>query len=357
MELTAMEELGVIMDRKMVRSRTGFTLVELLVVIAIIGVLVALLLPAVQAAREAARRSQCVNNMRQIALAVAEFEDANKEFPAGRSGCDGVGASTHDNVDCTSRRSSLGHEMAGSGASALVMILPFLEQQALFNQFQVDKYPLWSPTAGATDWLVPSAAIREAIVKRPEMYACPSDSQMLLLADYKHAVPARYEVATGSYAMVAGSMNTSNRPVTDFDDPARYSLKYNNDGVFFYSRRFKLEEISDGLSNTLFVGETVDGHSPLSSNIWTNGNRWNSTMRGTATPINFPPGENGGGGTLVDATGINLTNGGFASRHAGGAVFAFGDVHVVFLSENIDVTAYGRLSSRASGEPVDGTQL
>jgi prepilin-type N-terminal cleavage/methylation domain-containing protein/prepilin-type processing-associated H-X9-DG protein len=333
--------------------RRGFTLVELLVVIAIIGVLVALLLPAVQAAREAARRSQCVNNMRQVALGLAEYEDAKKELPAARQGCDGVNASTHPNVDCTSRRSSLGHEMAFSGASALVMILPFLEQQALFNQFQVDEYPMWSPTSGATDWLVASAAMREAIVKRPEMYACPSDSEMPLLADYKHAVPARYEVATGSYAMISGSMNSGSTPVTTFDDPGQYSLKYNNDGVFFYSRRIKLEEINDGLSNTLFVGETIEGHTPLSSNIWTNGNRWNSTMRTTATPINSPSGIGTGGGTLRDASGVNETNGGFASRHPSGANFAFGDVHVVFLSENIDVDAYRRLSSRASGEPPD----
>jgi prepilin-type N-terminal cleavage/methylation domain-containing protein len=352
-----MEEHDVLTDHATERSRPGFTLVELLVVIAIIGVLVALLLPAVQAAREAARRSQCVNNMRQIGLALAEFEDPNKEFPAARLGCDAVNASTHDNVDCTSRKSSLGHEMAFSGASALVLILPFLEQQALFNQLEVDKYPLWSPTPNAADWLPLSASMREAIVKRPEMYACPSDSDMLALAEYKHAVPDRYNVATGSYAMVAGSMNTGATPVTNFDDPARYSLKYNNDGVFFYNRRIKIEEIGDGLSNTLFIGETIEGHTPLSSNIWTNGNRWNSAMRGTATPINFPPGEDGGGGILVDASGVNRTNGGFASRHAGGAVFAFGDVHVVFLTENIDVTAYGRLSSRASGETTDATQL
>ena len=335
------------------RSRPGFTLVELLVVIAIIGVLVALLLPAVQAAREAARRSQCVNNMRQVALGLAEYEDAKKELPAARQGCDGVNASTHPNVDCTSRKSSLGHEMAFSGASALVMILPFLEQQALYNQFQVDKYPMWSPTTGATDWLVASAAMREAIVNRPAMFACPSDSEMPALADYKHAVPTRYEVATGSYAMVSGSMNSGSTPITNFDDPSIYSYKYNSDGVFFYSRRMKLEEISDGLSNTLFAGETIEGHTPLSSNIWTNGNRWNSTMRTTATPINSPSGINTGGGTLQDASGVNITNGGFASRHPSGANFAFGDVHVVFLSENIDGDAYRRLSSRAGGEPPD----
>src|SRR5215510_8400497 len=100
------------------RHRSGFTLIELLVVIAIIGVLVALLLPAVQAAREAARRAQCTNNLKQIALAVATYEDSLKIYPTGRMGCD----CWTDDV-CGTRPSS-----TRPGTSAFVLILPQVEQ-------------------------------------------------------------------------------------------------------------------------------------------------------------------------------------------------------------------------------------
>jgi prepilin-type N-terminal cleavage/methylation domain-containing protein len=121
----------------MTPQRRAFTLVELLVVIAIIGILVALLLPAVQAAREAARRSQCVNNMKQISLAILGYEHSYKKFPAARKGCDGINP-PYPGIDCPSKISSAGYELAYHGASALVYILPYIEQQSLFDQFRVD---------------------------------------------------------------------------------------------------------------------------------------------------------------------------------------------------------------------------
>ena len=107
-------------------SLRGFTLVELLVVIAIIGVLVALLLPAIQAAREAARRAQCVNNEKQIGLALLNYESVVGAFPAGRHGCDG---STENIKGC-----ELEATIKRSAMSAFVKILPYLEQQALFDR-------------------------------------------------------------------------------------------------------------------------------------------------------------------------------------------------------------------------------
>jgi prepilin-type N-terminal cleavage/methylation domain-containing protein/prepilin-type processing-associated H-X9-DG protein len=326
------------------RTRPGFTLVELLVVIAIIGVLVALLLPAVQAAREAARRSQCVNNMRQVALGLAGYEDVNHAFPAGRLGCDTISATpVGQNSTCVSRISSKGKEMAMAGASPLVQILPFIEQQALFKLFHIEEYPIWSPAASAADWIT-EPDIRQGLLQRPATYLCPSDAEMPEFAEYKHEVPARYEVTTGSLAMMAGTCGAS--PCTGLLGET-LETKYSNDGVFMYGREMSIREIEDGMSNTLFVGETVMGNSPVQPNIWTNGNRATSCLRNTSAPVNWPIGLDAGRGLLVPGS-----NGGFASRHPGGANFAFGDVHVIYVQEDIDATVYKQLSTRANGDVV-----
>jgi prepilin-type processing-associated H-X9-DG protein len=152
-----------------------------------------------------------------------------------------------------------------------------------------------------------------------------------------------YDVASGSYALALGTR----RPDGPFPE-----IKFCGDGVFFYCRTFRISEISDGLSNTLFLGETRDAHlvgaDRLSnnSNIWTNGNRMQSSMRTTRTPINTPPGLDGGAGVARQADG-HYSNGGFASHHPGGANFAFGDGHVVFIDDSIDLTTYMTLSTRA----------
>ena len=140
-------------------------------------------------------------------------------------------------------------------------------------------------------------------------------------AIWKHdlIVPARNDVATGSYANVAGSLG-----------PLSGSLKYANDGVFFYNRRFKVSEITDGLSHTLFTGETIEGDLAIGSNIWSNGNRGNSTMRMTHAPMNTPPGDTQLLRRTGRLSGINIANGAFQSRHPGGANFAYGDGHITF---------------------------
>ena len=123
------------------RRNTAFTLVELLVVIAIIGILVALLLPAVQMAREAARRTECSNNLRQIGLALVQYEAANECYPPGRMGCDGM------NFDvCAGDK---GFERPGT--SGFVMLLPMLEQQNLYDELGGFQKGAVFPASGPAD--------------------------------------------------------------------------------------------------------------------------------------------------------------------------------------------------------------
>ncbi len=306
-------------------GRRGFTLVELLVVIAIIGVLVALLLPAVQAAREAARRIECAKNQRMIALALASYENGFGCFPPSRIGCDGSSLCIHT------------YERAGT--SGLVMILPQLEQQAAYDMFDFSIGP-WFPQVFGNDWLPTNA---KAIAERPAVYVCPSDESPSFSQKVQATGGIDYStvpIATGSYALVAGSLGAP--------DFYSHDIKYNNNGVFFYLYPMKVEEITDGLSQTMFVGEVIESHTDNSSNRWSLGNRELDCHRSTANPLNTPPGQ----GDTFTKNG-QVVNGAFASRHPGGANFAFGDGHVVFLSDNIDFDLYRWLSTRAGGETIE----
>jgi prepilin-type N-terminal cleavage/methylation domain-containing protein/prepilin-type processing-associated H-X9-DG protein len=322
------------------RKRCGFTLVELLVVIAIIGILVALLLPAIQAAREAARRSQCVNNQKQLSLALLEYHDTKKKFPAGRKGCDGQLFFNECQV-ANAGTDKNGENLGQSGASAFTLILPYLEEPGLYDLFQVDELAFW----GVGMLWHADANVQKALATRVDGFICPSDNELAPTAEYKHEVPVRTLVLPGSYALSMGTLGPPNTA----------DLKYNNTGVFFYVRQFKISQITDGTSKTLFVGETINGHQAPSSNISSNGSRAN-LLRTTASPLNTPAGVNSGAG-LMDNTGVNgcsvCVNAAFGSRHPGGAVFAYGDGHVAYLSDSIDFNAYQWLSTRAGGETVN----
>ena len=326
------------------RRPGGFTLVELLVVIAIIGVLVGLLLPAVQSAREAARRMQCTNNQKQIALAMLMHADANGALPSGRLGCDNSSKPKDFNMrNCEaagdSQPNSLGFDMTWHGASAFVQILPYIEQEALYDLFRVDEVALWQPT----DWTSAYPGIRQALLQRPPSFVCPSDDLNLTGQDYSGPGDG---AATGSYAVCGGSCGPGFRcdSLIDPAPQARLFFKYSNDGLFMYGRKIELREITDGTSITFMLGETIEGDLRASVNMWSNGGR-GQTMRATATPLNFPSGLDAGNGLL--SPGINA---GYASRHPGGALFSFADGHVVFVQESIDHLTYKQLATRANGD-------
>jgi len=298
------------------RNAMAFTLVELLVVIAIIGILIALLLPAVQAAREAARRGQCTNHLKQLALGLANYEGSFKVFPPGRLGCDGSGACTQD------------YERVGT--SGLVMLLPYVEQQALYDRFDFTNGP-WSSVN--TTWLTTNA---EAIAKIVPTYVCPSDTSK----PYTDSPPSSStRGGTGNYAFVTGSYG----PSSGISD----SVKFQNNGLFYYLAAHRIADVTDGLSMTMFVGEVIETHTSNSSNIWSYAGRHADCQRSTDNPLNTPPEE----GVVLTLYGLAV-NGAFASRHPGGANFAFGDGHVSFLSETIDLATYRALSTRAGGETL-----
>ncbi len=309
--------------------RFGFTLVELLVVIAIIGILIALLLPAVQAAREAARRAQCSNNLKQVSLALLNYESNHGVFPPGRMGCD-------NNPRCPAVAQRV-------GTSAFVCILPFMEQQAVYDMFDFTDGP-WGYTS---TWFVGSNG--EAIGQRIAEYICPSDTSEEYAAVVQ--VGAAYNIgsrkaAVGNYALSAGTAG----PGLAIDGKS-LDYKYDNDGVFYYSDSHKIRDISDGTSSTLFVGEVVDAHTQENSNIWSRSLRLMDTSRTTYNPLNTWP------GMPMAATTYGIPyNGAFTSRHPGGAQFGFGDGHVSFLSENINHYTYRALSTRAGGEIIDGAE-
>ena len=304
----------------------GFTLVELLVVIAIIGILVALLLPAIQAAREAARRTQCVNNLKQMGIAILNYEDTKKELPPGRLGCDGY---RNDGCEIVNTQPWMHNAISG-----FIFILPFLEEQALFDQFGVTtpegitKYE----TTRNTDPLY-----QAAMATRPQVYVCPSSFTEPILEDDTSAVPP----ATGTYAFVTGMNGPS------FGNNA-YNVKLFNTGAFVYLHKKELRQITDGLSKTAFVGEILIGHTPPSRNLWIQAHRHIDSLRTTEASLNSIP------GLQIQPfwmDGSIPVNGAFGSDHPGGGNFLFGDGRVEFISDSIDELAYHSLSTIA-GDPL-----
>jgi prepilin-type N-terminal cleavage/methylation domain-containing protein/prepilin-type processing-associated H-X9-DG protein len=311
----------------------GFTLVELLVVIAIIGILVGLLLPAIQAAREAARRASCQNNMRNVVDAALNYEVTHKNLPPARYGCDGSA-----DQNCSPYEFS-------RGASGFLRMLPFMEEQPLFDRIDWTAGP-WrardpdnacerDPAANThgTNQLVVSTAL--AIMN------CPTD-QKTQFAEWNTK-----SEATGSYAFCGGTLGPS--CATSFK--AKYRKNKGPDGAFMYLQfrerhGLPLKALTDGTSKTMFFGETVDGHLKETRNRWTATGRYVDGIRTTENPMNTKVGF---GGSEYGGDGYQTT-GCFASRHPGGAQFAFGDGRVEFVNEDVALNLYRALSTRDNGD-------
>ena len=336
----------------------AFTLVELLVVIAIIGILIALLLPAVQAARAAGRRVICTNNLKQIALALHNFESTYGKFPAGRIGCaeqDEYGICK--DVPCTGR----------SRGSGFLLILPQLEEPGLYDMLDLANRGISLP-AGCGPGSAISPAQQEVFTTRLEAFICPDDTALPLFRQHwprnvwSLDTRARTQYAPGSYVLNQGTLGP-NPPGNDWN-----RMKYDNDGVFYHKKQHRVRDITDGLSHTLFVGETINGHKDATIGRWATAARFEDALRSAENPPNTPPEGTLWGRFYRDPYGTkspkqtdNLpapfsvgpggrANGAFISYHVGGCIFAYGDGHTIFVSENIDLWTYWKLATRAGGE-------
>jgi prepilin-type N-terminal cleavage/methylation domain-containing protein len=359
------------------KKRRAFTLVELLVVIAIIGILVGLLLPAVQSAREAARRMSCSNNLKQIGLALHTYHDTYKALPS--SGFQHVGTPQEPR---TWEGSSKG--------SQLVKILPFIEQSALWQSipFGGAPAPLLEPgrPASAAEWQayvqlngIGSFAFNGMTVQRTyhvvvPTYLCPSDGFMKSWqwsdgTNAGHRALSNYGFSIGAQAMPSNGGSCNLFPGNIFGDgPAGHG---NSPGSRDVSGMFgrgewspTFSEVRDGLSNTIAVGEVLPNKSDHHWNGWMH---FNSLWTATTAPINYPVvgiGE-AGWNQATNPKGLDNNNGlgcngwrnwqtsqGFKSGHTAGAQFVLGDGSVHFLSEGIDYRVYNALGGRGEGIPA-----
>jgi prepilin-type N-terminal cleavage/methylation domain-containing protein/prepilin-type processing-associated H-X9-DG protein len=330
----------------MARGRTGFTLVELLVVVAIIGVLIALLLPAVQAARESARRTQCQNNLRQVGLAAQNHYSARKRFPPG---ADSKSYPVSPNFPYTFYRwSSLAH------------LAPFLEETTAYNALDMT-VPLYLPTGYA---IAPQNVVGVALVLA--VFLCPSDQGVA--------------VATGfgptNYAACAGTGLGGGTP-------------FNTDGTFFVNSQTRFKDISDGTSKTAAFSESLlgTGAETFSGQIqdtqtqysyllgapvnptgcaasttfnesnrrnfaWVSGEYRCALYNHYLTP-NSPTADCFG--TLLLTTDITQQYAAFGwhdarSRHPGGVNVCMADGSLQFIADDISLLTWQALSTRAGGE-------
>ena len=306
--------------------RTAFTLVELLVVIAIIGILIALLLPAVQAAREAARRAQCSNNLKQITLAMHNYHAATKVLPPG---------------------SIISNNLAWN-----VMILPYIEQQPLYDLFDFRE----GPFNGGSNREGPNKSIHA--LNRVEAFLCPSATRLYATHPSSTLLNPERKTYASHYFGVAGPKGPN--PFGGTYLVERESNGYGGfalDGVLFKNSAIRIGDVIDGTSNTLAVGEIAwprggtygsqDGGTDGGGDgaNWVRGIAFGTTdaqISGSSSCKNVVDGIN------VLPTLFNDIS--FSSKHPGGAQFGMCDGSVRFVSENVDLLVYKSTASRDGGE-------
>jgi prepilin-type N-terminal cleavage/methylation domain-containing protein len=345
---------------------SGFTLIELLVVIAIIAVLISLLLPAVQSAREAARRAQCANNLKQIGIALHAHHDANGILP--------IGVQEYQGWDTSCRYFPRYHSM-------FTALLPYAEQATVFDAVN---FAFGSGAPFPQNGIVPGQIQATALQARIATFFCPSEPSEMTSRNADQ-LGTSVPVSQGSYAAVIGYWDTIR-----WWKGCPYGF-FPPDGVFGRNYATRLSEIVDGTSNTIVVGEAsrFRNEVDLWYNTWSLAARTPSSIPGvsrlaafatTAPRLNanlqipdptpsysYTYGYTDGLDSWIydPDPKVNARNAGqfgFRSQHPGGAHFLFGDGGVRFLKETIDMGSrdfadrnpgvYRKLSTKAGGEVI-----
>jgi len=279
-------------------GRSGFTLVELLVVIAIIGILVALLLPAIQAAREAARRSECSNKIKQIAVALHNYHDTHGGLPMGAANLT-------------------------EGLSWHVAVLPFMEQDSVYQEFN----------SGVRHDQAPNAAMRTLEMKA---FLCPSGTEVR--ADDNASYFTMHYYGSMGPTGINPDTGTAYR-----ENTAGTHGGWGQQGIFTWNASRKFRDVLDGTSNTIGIGEiswTDRNGNATRYRVWTRGGQSGSLMapcKNFHHPIN------------ADYTAL-FNDMSMGSNHPGGAQFGLVDGSVRFVSDAIDFNAYLAAASMDGGE-------
>ncbi len=312
------------------RPASGFTLVELLVVIAIIGILIGMLLPAVQSVREAARRIQCANNIKQQSLAMLNYESAHMHFPSGFT--------------------------MPNQAMWSAYILPFIEQGNLFNSINFDSN-FSADTVG-------NEQNRAALSVVLKIFQCPSATGL----DVQFDPPAGFDRVPCCYLACASGLLDREAGDLPWAGMDRYQQYPDSDGIFFVNSETRMAMISDGTSSTVLIGESLpdqyilgtdEGGNLQKVDHWYIGSRELGTMEevlsrnssensecmgSTACPINSL--------LLGDETNIDQKELSFGSRHTQGVNFGFADGHIQFVSDSIEASVLSSIGTRSNGEVV-----
>jgi prepilin-type N-terminal cleavage/methylation domain-containing protein/prepilin-type processing-associated H-X9-DG protein len=338
-----------------VSAEHGFTLVELLVVITIIGILIALLLPAVQAAREAARRVQCSNHVKQLALGALNHESTNGYLPTAGWGVCWVGDPDR----------GFGRRQPGGW---IYSVLPYIELQ-----------PLHDLGLGAATTAAARACLEQRMTTPLSILSCPSRRDAVLFP-MTHGMPYYYKTSSGApllpalvgktnYAANAGNTpdatampgGPSDLAAGDSWSPSQWKSQYHATatGVVYTHSQTAMADITDGTSNTYLLGEKYcdpdhyyDGQSNWDDQVWDTAADWD-TIRFTGDMTNhlvpdYWPAQD------TPGLGQGLA---FGSAHSGGFYMAFCDGSVQFINYQIDVETHWRLGQRDDGLPVDAKKL